>query len=274
MDVYMTRHAVPVENMNLAKKQSSYLSEATLSLKAKHIDSISLDGSIMLDAIIEEAHTSGYNSVLFDAKRDDGTIGYQSTLASIDTYGAISNASSSPKASAKALTENDILPVARISCYKDNVVPSQSTGMAIMQGDKFYVNNDNTYLNPNNNDVYCYIRDIIRELNTYGVAVFVLCDCDLPKDISDNYNDGFDAISKKLTSELGTGIKFIEQVDVSITGVDPSNGKITNKRIKKEISNFKKLGDSQIYNVTSKLDNKRVEQMLNESNVSSYIIGE
>lgn len=274
MDIYITRHAVPAENINIGKNQKSYLSKIDLALNATLVDSISLDGSIMLESVIEEVHTNAHNSIIFDAKRSDGTIGYASNLASIDTYGATSNASSNPKASTKTLLEYDILPVARIACYKDNVAPAQNGTLAIMQGDRYYTKNGNTYLNPNSEDAYAYIRDIIRELNTFGVTIFVLSDCDLPDELGDQYKDGFKALSTKLTNDLGTGVKFIEQVDVEVTGVDPADGKITNKMIKKEISDFPKLGDNQIYCVTTKLDNHRVEQLLKESNVSSYFIGE
>lgn len=274
MDIFMTRHAVPVEKLNLGESQSNTMNEIELSIRAKMIDSISLDGSIMLNSTINAALTNGFDSVVFDAKRDDGTIGYVSSLASIDTYGAISNAASNPKASIKTLMENDLLPVAKISCYRDNVAPAQSPNMALKKGDSFYTYNESTYLNPNSYDTYCYIRDIIRELNTYGVSVFVLTDCDLPNDISDKYEDGFDKISQRLTNELGDGIKFVEAVDASIRGIDLESGKTTNSAIQKDISKFEKTNKNQIYYVSTKLDDTRVMTQMNNANIASYIIGD
>lgn len=274
MDIYMTRHAVPAENAINSSSSQISISEITLNLQSRKIDSKSLDGSVMLKSIITDTQQNGYNSIVFDAKRVDGTIGYSSTLASIDTYGAISNPSTKTKESISQLIENDILPVARISCYKDNVAPAQNSTMALMQGDKFYTSDDSTYLNPNSENAYTYIRDIIRELNTYGVTVFVLSDINLPEDISDKYDDGFDAITKKLTSDLGDGIKFIEEVNVEITGINPNNGRVTNSAIKKEIQHFDKLKKNQIYYISTKLDSTRVNQRLIEEGTSNYIIGE
>lgn len=274
MDVFMTRHAVPAEKVANSNSSHISLNEITLNLQAKKVDSKSLDGSVMLKSIITDSQQNGYNSIVFDAKRIDGTIGYSSTLASIDTYGAISNPSSATKESIKSLTENDILPIARISCYKDNVVPAQNNTMALMQGDKFYTNDDSTYLNPNSANAYTYIKDIIRELNSYGVTIFVLTECDLPSDISDKYNDGFKNITKKLTSDLGDGIKFVEEVNVDVTGINPNNGRVTNSAIKKEIQHFDKINKNQIYYISTKVDSNRINQRLIETNTTNYIIGE
>lgn len=274
MDIYMTRHAVPMEKLNFDSGNDEIMNEVDLKLSAKMIDSISLDGSIMLKSVINTTLEDGYSSIVFDAKREDGTIGYASTLASIDTYGATSSIATNPKDSVKTLLDNDILPVARICCYKDNVVPAQSPNMALMIGDKFYTNDDSTYLNPNSYEAYCYIRDIIRELNTYGINVFILTGCDMPDDISDKYSASFDKLSERLTAELGDGIKFIEEVDATIKGKDAETGKVTNSAIKKEIGKLKKLSRNQVYYISTKIDDSRIISQLSNSNATSYIIGE
>lgn len=274
MDIYITRHAVPVENLSLGDEQNNIFSEIQLNLKARNIEGISLDGSIMLKSIIDDAQSKGYNSIVFDAKRNDGTIGYHSNLASIDTYGAMSNPASNPKASIKKLIDNDILPVARICCYKDNVIPALNPSMALMQGDKYYTNDNSTFLNPNSADTYSYILDIMKELKAYGVSVFVLTEYDLPEEISSRYNDGFDDLSSKLSNDLGNEIKILKEIDVSINGTDLESGKVTNSAIKKEIQAFDKLLDNQIYYISTKLDNTRVSQQLADNNITNYIIGE
>lgn len=274
MDIYMTRHAVPAESLKFNDEQGSIMSEIQLNLKANTVESISLDGSIMLKSIIEDTQSKGYNSIVFDAKRMDGTIGYHSNLASIDAYGAMSNAATNPKASISSLVENDILPVARICCYKDNVIPALNPNMAIMQGDKYYTNDNSTYLNPNSEDTYSYILDIMKELEAYGVNVFVLCEYDLPEDISKKYNDGFESLANKLSHNLGDNVKILKEIDVSIDGYNADTSKITNSQIKKEIQGFDKLKDDQIYYISTKLDNTRVSQQLADSNITNYIIGD
>ena len=273
-DVYMTRHAEPAESIaeNDANDNAD-MSDLSLNIMSSKVESVSLDNSVMLDSVISNVQENGYNSITFDAKRSDGTIGYASSLASIDTFGAISNNSTATKQSVQKLSENDILTVARISCYKDNVVPSQSADMALKQGDKYYTDKDNnTYLNPNSDETYSYIKDIIQELYSYGITVFVLTDYDLPTDISSSYNDGFDTIAAKLTKDLGNKVKIVQETNISLTGKDGESGKITNSALTKEIKQFKKLKSNKIYYITTDIDSKRVLEQLTQNNVTNFIL--
>ena len=273
-DVYMTRHAEPAESIaeNDANDNAD-MSDLSLNIMSSKVEPVSLDNSVMLDSVISNIQDNGCNSITFDAKRSDGTIGYASSLASIDTFGAISNNSTATKQSVQKLSENDILTVARISCYKDNVVPSQSADMALKQGDKYYTDKDNnTYLNPNSDETYSYIKDIIQELYSYGITVFVLTDYDLPTDISSSYNDGFDTIAAKLTKDLDNKVKIVQETDISLTGKDDESGKITNSALTKEIKQFKKLKSNQIYYINTDIDSKRVLEQLTQNNVTNFIL--
>ena len=238
-------------------------------------ESVSLDNSTMLTSVINDVHNFSANSITFDAKREDGTIGYRSSLATIDTYGAVSDVGSDSVGSIKQLIDNDILPVARICCYKDNVLPSQNRNFAVTKGKKLYTDsNGNNYLNPNNEQVYNYILDIVRELKGYGVQVFVLYGCDLPSDISDKYNDGFKKLAKRLQSDLGGDVKLLKEVDVKVTGRDAESGNITNSAIDKEIKNFDKLSDNQIYYISTSLDTTRVYNHVANAGVERFIIAQ
>lgn len=275
MDVYITRHAKPVEELLKQKVANGSFAEISLDFSSVKVESVSFDNSTMLSAVISSAQNSGCSSVCFDAKRDDGTIGYQSNLATIDTFNTISNGGSDTKGSIKKLIDNDMLPVARIACYKDNILPQKDDSLAIKKGKKLYQDKDgNTYLNPNNQNVYGYISDIIRELYGYGVRVFVLYDCDLPEDVADKYNDGFENLSKRLTTELNKDVKILQQVDVTVDGKDPETGKIKNSAISKDIDNFEKLKDNQLYYISTNIDNSRVIEQLSQKGVSRFIIGE
>lgn len=274
MDVHMIRQAEPAEKLlKQSSSDSNALSQITINISAVSAESVSLDNSAMLDSVVNDVHKLSGNSVVFDAKREDGTIGYRSSLATIDTYGAMSNVGSDSVGSIKKLIENDIMPVARICCYKDNVLPLQDKNFAVTKGKKLYADSQgNNYLNPNNEQVYNYILDIVRELKGYGVQVFVLYGCDLPSDVSDKYNDGFKYISKKLQKDLGGDVKLLKEVDVTITGMDAESGNITNSAIDKEIENFDKLGKNQIYYVSSKLDSARVYEHLASSGTERFAL--
>lgn len=272
MDVYMTRQNVPIQQMLEQKNAKSNFSQISLNLASMTIESVSLDNSTMLDAIIQNVHSAGCNSVTFDAKRPDGTIGYQSELATVDTYGAVSNAGSNSQGSIKKLNDNDILPVARICCYKDNLLPNQDKEYALTVNGKIYKDSKgNTYLNPNSEQAYQYISDMVKELYRFGVRVFLLYDCNLPA-MDEKYNDGFEYISNKLLEEMNYDIKVLEEADVSIRGRDLESGRITNSAIKKDIKAFKKIRSNQVYYVSTELAASRVYSQLTENGVENFVI--
>lgn len=276
MDVHMIRQAEPAEKLlSQNSSDSNALSQISINVSSIMTESVSLDNSTMLTSVINDVHNFSANSITFDAKREDGTIGYRSSLATIDTYGAVSDVGSDSVGSIKQLIDNDILPVARICCYKDNVLPSQNRDFAVTKGKKLYTDsNGNNYLNPNNEQVYNYILDIVRELKGYGVQVFVLYGCDLPSDISDKYNDGFKKLAKRLQSDLGGDVKLLKEVDVKVTGRDAESGNITNSAIDKEIKNFDKLSDNQIYYISTSLDTTRVYNHVANAGVERFIIAQ
>ncbi|WP_298654112.1 putative glycoside hydrolase [uncultured Eubacterium sp.] len=276
MDVHMIRQAEPAEKLlRQNSSDSNALSQISINVSSIMTESVSLDNSTMLTSVINDVHNFSANSITFDAKREDGTIGYRSSLATIDTYGAVSDVGSDSVGSIKQLIDNDILPVARICCYKDNVLPSQNRDFAVTKGKKLYTDsNGNNYLNPNNEQVYNYILDIVRELKGYGVQVFVLYGCDLPSDISDKYNDGFKKLAKRLQSDLGGDVKLLKEVDVKVTGRDAESGNITNSAIDKEIKNFDKLSDNQIYYISTSLDTTRVYNHVANAGVERFIIAQ
>ncbi|WP_290907115.1 putative glycoside hydrolase, partial [Eubacterium sp.] len=139
MDVHMIRQAEPAEKLlRQNSSDSNALSQISINVSSIMTESVSLDNSTMLTSVINDVHNFSANSITFDAKREDGTIGYRSSLATIDTYGAVSDVGSDSVGSIKQLIDNDILPVARICCYKDNVLPSQNRDFAVTKGKKLY----------------------------------------------------------------------------------------------------------------------------------------
>lgn len=274
MDIHMIRQSEPVRNMGENETAvTGTMSEVNINLSSYKVESVSLDSSVMLSSVINDAVDNGFTSITFDAKRSDGTIGYASSLASVDTFGAISTPSSQPLNSVKELLANDILPVARICCYLDNIVPDKATDAAVMDGGNVYTDNDgNTYLNPDSETAYNYIKDIIQECYGYGITVFVLYGCDLPEDIAEGYNDGFDALSDKLIRDLDGSVRLLEAVDVEISGKDAESGKTTNAAIKKDIKAFDEINDNQVYYVSTKIDESKVLDQLDKSNITRFII--
>jgi len=274
MDVYMALREGAYNPEKITQSEEAGMKDVSLYFSSYKTESMSLDSSVMLSSVINDTASLGFTGIAFDAKRSDGTIGYASKLASVDTFSALSSPASKPQASFKELLANDILPIARIACYKDNVAPKYLTQAAITtkKGKLYKDDNSNTYLNPDSDVAYGYIRDIITELSSMGVSVFVLCETDLPEDISDNYNDGFKALSEKLYKDIDANIKLLEEVDVKLTGKDAKTGKITSAAIKEEISKFEAIDKNKTYCIHTRIDNKVLIDQLAKNSITSYII--
>ena len=253
MDLYIDRNAMPETEENTGESVS--FSNVNLMLKGMSVQSISLDNSVMLDSVIKSAEDEAYSSVTFDLKRDDGTIGYDSKLATIRAYGAISSPAAQLEKSVAKLNQADIIPIGRISCYKDNIVALSDLDSAIKSGKSVYKDaNGNAYLDPNNSTTYNYIKSIIEETKAMGINVFLLDNTKLPGDISGDYNDGFAALAKKLYAEFGQDIKFIEAIDVTINDDSISDEPVTDEN-----------GDT-VYNTTSSFDNEEFTSGYGDSN--------
>lgn len=275
MQIYMELAALPAKRLNNIESQNTNdLANSTIALKSKHIESVGLDGGVMLTSIISEAQQNGYSSITFDAKRNDGTIGYTSKLASVDTYRAISSPATELEASIKQLNADDILPVARVCCYQDNVVPVASNNYALKVNGQIYKDKQgNTYLDTNSEFAYNYVKDIIAELHNLGINVFILYGCDLPEGIADG-EYGFEILKAKLNAELGNQIKFIEEKNVSLNGLDETN-KLNEELVKNEIQKFSDIDyNTQTYIITTKLDDKTVNEQLINNGITSFVITE
>lgn len=267
MDLYIERNAMPItENSD---DVSDDISAVSLQLKSEKIESMSMDGGVMLEAVLDELQKGGFTSVAFDIKRDDGTIGYNSSLATIDMYGAESSFASNAGESINEFIKNDILPVGIIYCYKDNIfAPGDLTAGIKMNGKLYRDNNANAYLNPDSDSVYNYIKSIIEEVKAMGVTVFVLEGCDLPDELGDGYRDGFKPLANRLYSDFGNEIKLIESISVSINS---DNTKAIQEEWKEKTDGI----DSRniIFSVSAKNKNK-VKKFLDNQDGISYIISE
>ncbi len=263
MDVYIQRHAKPAMSSYDSENIDGAMSDMQVGFFAKMTDGIGLDASVMLSSIMNSTQKNGYSAVAFEAKRADGTIGYKSSLASVDTFSAVSFAADKPQQSVQEMLKNDILPVAVISCYMDNVVPAQASGAAIMNGKKVYKDADgNTYLNPDSDFAYNYIKDIIVELNTFGVTVFVLDNCNLPEKISKKYGDGYEKLAKKLYSDIDSNIKLLEAVNVKVSKDTQIN----------DLKALKRLGNSKAYIIKTDLNGKAIVSALQKKGIASFVI--
>lgn len=293
MDVFMMRNGMPVRYSDIEPDTQSSINEMKLDLQCAFEESISMDGSVILDSVITELTQGAYNSVMFDIKREDGTIGYQSALATVDTYSAVSLAASDLKTSAQKLNEQDILAVGRVYCYLDNLVPARDRSAALLDsnGLPYTDSQGNTYLNPNSETVYKYIKDIIAEAADMGVTVFVLEGTDIPESAGEGYADGFETLAARLYEDIGTDIKLLETVHINAD--DALRSSVQEETTAGEEAQEKEeetaqaaenitaavaelfseeLSTDRVYYVTTSLDIGEVKTILEESGIESFIL--
>lgn len=218
MDVFMLRNGMPEMSAATNTGGETSINTVKMNLHCAYEDSISMDGSVILDSVIKNLSDGAYNSVAIDIKRDDGTIGYRSALATVDAYSAMAFTASDLRRSTSILSEQDILTVGIVYCYLDNLVPRQERSVAVLDsnGIPYEDSHGNTYLNPSSETVYKYIKDIISEAADMGVTVFVLRATDIPDNAGTGFADGFDSLASRLYEDIGTNIKLLEGIDVDI----------------------------------------------------------
>lgn len=293
MDVFMLRNGMPVRYSEIEPDTQNTINEMKLDLQCAYEESISMDGSVILDSVITELTQGAYNSVMFDIKRMDGTIGYQSALANVDAYSAVSLAASDLKTSVQKLSEQDILAVGRVYCYLDNLVPARDRSAALLNGNgvPYTDTQGNTYMNPNSETVYKYIKDIIAEAADMGVTVFVLEGTDLPESAGSGYSDGFENLAARLYEDIGTDIKLLQAVHVDVDDTinssiseedttdeaDSENDEETTQtadNVNTAVSELfsEELGTDKVYYVTTSLDMTEVKTILEESGIESFIL--
>lgn len=271
MDVHMERHAMPfVEN---DENDTANLNNINISIKGSGCQSLSLDGGLMLGAVIDTAADNGYTSLAFDLKRNDGTIGYNSSLATISSFGAISSPSSDLKASANLLKENDVLPIGIISCYKDNIAPAADPSFALFKGGSVFKDSaGNTYLNPSSDNTYSYIKSIIDETVGMGVNVFILDNYDLPES-AEEQTGGFDKLSEKLYSDFNKNnenIKLLKAIDLNLSS---DSAKAIEEEWQEKTENYTNNDENSVFCITAK-NPVITKQYLDSKGITNYIIFE
>ena len=275
-DTYMIRHAKPAEaEYTQATNEKGEETKSEKNLVSLGVSSLALDDSVMLSSVIAEAGKQGFSSVTFDLKRKDGSIGYASSLTTVDTFGAVVMPATKLHESIKKFNEKNITPIARICCYKDSIAPQKSSDMALMKDNKLYKDDDgNTYLNPDSDTAYKYIKDIVLECYNLGVRNFVLSSTALPENVRKGHGDGFDKLVSKLKADVGADVVFLDEVQVKLNGWNEEDGEYNEKGFKNQINKLPKLGENQIYYINTEKELKDVKKALNKNGVKRYIIFE
>lgn len=266
MDIHLERNAMPYDNAG--NDDAAGIGSIDINVTGAVCEPISLDGGVMLSAVIDDLSSGGYTSVAFDIKRSDGTIGYRSDLAAVDLYGAISSPSEDLTGSAKLLKDNDILPIGIISCYKDNVVPDKDLTLAYMKGTSVYKDAaGNTYLNPQADGTYSYIKGIIEEAMNSGISVFVLDNFTIPNS-EYSAQSGYDELASRLYRDFGSDLRLFRSIGVSISS---ENAQAIAREWEEKTADAN--AENAVFCITAK-NAEGVKQLLDDRGLKNYIIFE
>lgn len=269
MDVCMEMNSMPARTETVQEDGGEVLTG--VKAKAFKTDSVSLDGAVMLDTVIKDAEAGGYSAVAFDLKRTDGTIGYNSELATVVSTGAVSSPASDLEKSVAQLSKNGIATVGIISCYQDNVVTASVPALAVKEDGEVYKDTQgNAYLNPDSEEVYQYIKGIAVEASAMGINVLVLDKTELDSGISGSYNDGFDALAQRLQSDLGDKVTLLKPVPITVTASEEDE---IQNQIDLQLQNS--TSGNEIYSVVCTEKNvQTVKTILDEKGCSCYVLAE
>lgn len=270
MDVCMEMNSMPARTQTV--QEDSEEAAAAVEAKALMTDSVSLDGAVMLDTVIKDAEAGGYSAIAFDLKRSDGTIGYSSKLANVVSSGAVSSPAAELEKSVAQLSKSGITSVGVISCYQDNVMTTSVPALAVKDGsgEVYKDTQGNAYLNPDSEEVYQYIKGIAGEALEMGINVIVLDKTELDSGISGTYNDGYDALAKRLQSDLGESVTFLKPVPITVTASEEDE---IRNQIDLQLQNSP-VGN-EVYSVVCTESNvQTVKNILDEKGCGCYILAE
>ena len=138
-------------------------------------------------SFIKKIDRKDCNGVVIDFKTESGKLCYSSLNSyAINSKCAIFDNNTVREALSVFKKEN-IIVAARVFCFLDNTIPSQSPGLAVkyMDTDVNWIDTamgdgGKTWLNPCSKAAQSYLLDIINELKNFNIDGFILEKCHFP----------------------------------------------------------------------------------------------
>ncbi len=105
--------------------------DAPSALHALYVPAAALTDEARIDAYIKLFKASGINALVLDMKADSGALSYVSALDAAVRAGASSDSSKKAEQSVIKLKNAGVYLIARMSCYKDNLMPRKQSAAAV-----------------------------------------------------------------------------------------------------------------------------------------------
>ena len=122
----------------------------------------------------QQVEAAGATAALFDMKADDGSLGYISGLA-LAIQAEASAADPALNAAIQLLNGGEVYTVARVSCFRDNLVPRSDMSLAIhTNAGNWRDSGDTRWLSPANESARQYVVGVCRGLAALGFDEILL----------------------------------------------------------------------------------------------------
>jgi hypothetical protein len=125
-----------------------------------------------LPEMIGIADRTEINAFVINVKNDYGYVSYETSAPMAQQYGVTDNIIKDIDGVLATLAEHDIIPIARIVCFKDAVLPKERPDLGIQSTDGgLWTDNSkakSTYLNPYNHEVWEYLVQVAEDAARRG----------------------------------------------------------------------------------------------------------
>lgn len=136
---------------------------------------------LLAGTAVEQVTLAGGNAVVLNMKNDDGTLNYVSDVR-LAISAETSGSNLAVNEAVKELTAGDLYTIARVSCFRDDLMCRRRSDLAILTsgGYLWLDHGDTRWISPIQQDVVDYLTAICVELAEMGFDEILLTNCGYP----------------------------------------------------------------------------------------------
>jgi hypothetical protein len=142
-------------------------------VKGLYLTGYSAGNADTVDRLVGLADRTEINAFVINVKDDDGFVTYEADAPAAQGMGAARKIIPDIDALLATLAEHNIIPIARVVCFKDDVLPKSRPDLAVLDSQTQELWKDNskykhTYLNPYNHEVWEYLVQVAEDAARRG----------------------------------------------------------------------------------------------------------
>jgi hypothetical protein len=139
-------------------------------VKGVYVSSYSAGSSDRMTGLLKLADTTEINSFVIDVKDDLGIVTYEAAVPLAQELGLIEKRIKDIDALMDVLAEHEIVPIARVVCFKDSTLAVKRPEWAVRgkNGGKWADWNGLHYVNPYSHEVWDYIVQVAEDAARHG----------------------------------------------------------------------------------------------------------